>query len=164
MIRTASAVSALVLTAGLAGAQVTQFTSTLLGSSEVPANTSPATGTVLGSYDASTSAFSFSWTISGLVGTPSVCHIHEAPVGVSGPVRFGFNSAGPTYPLVGSATWTGMTTANVTALFSGNLYFNFHTSSFPGGEIRGQINVVPTPAAAGLLGIAGLASTRRRRG
>lgn len=163
MIRAASAVCALVVTAGLASAQVTLFSSTLSGANEVPAVATPATGLLLGSYNASTNSFSFNWSISGLIGNPTVSHIHEAPVGVNGPVRFGFNSPGPTYPLIGSATWTGLTPTQVTTLFNGGFYVNFHTSTFGPGEVRGQITVIPAPGAVGLLALAGLCATRRRR-
>ena len=46
-------------------------------------------------------------------------------------------------------------------------YINFHTVQNPGGEIRGQINVVPEPGSvlllgSGLLGLGGLAWRRRK--
>ncbi|MGP1310286.1 MAG: CHRD domain-containing protein [Phycisphaerales bacterium] len=52
------------------------------------------------------------------------------------------------------------------AFVDGNLYVNIHTSTFPGGEIRGQIPPIPipTPATAALIGAAGLLAVGRRRG
>ena len=60
---------------------------------------------------------------------------------------------------------TGITPAAFTAaLLAGDAYGNAHTSLFPGGEIRGQLNAVPEPGAfwLSLLPFAGLAAFRLR--
>lgn len=57
-------------------------------------------------------------------------------------------------------------TAQLPNILAGLSYMNFHTSQFPGGEIRGQITVVPEPSTMLLMaaGLAGLAFASRRRG
>ena len=161
-VRTAIAVAA--LAGATAHADTFLFEAVINGAQEVPATTSVATGTLTGIFDEATSTFSFMWDITGpLTGSPTVSHIHGAPAGVNGGVLFGFNSPGPTWPLEGAAIWSNMTQANIDALFAGNTYANFHTTAFPGGEVRGQITLVPAPGAAALLGLGGLAMMRRRR-
>jgi hypothetical protein len=50
-------------------------------------------------------------------------------------------------------------------LFSGYLYMNVHDSTFPGGEIRGQLLLVPEPSTVALLalGVGGIALQAHRR-
>ena len=131
---------------------------------EVPPNASPATGVATGVYDDVTNEFAFSWSITdNLVGTPGApgAHIHNAPVGVNGSIVFAMSMGA--WSLNDSDTWTGLTAGNVDELFAGNLYLNFHTSAFPGGEVRGQWSYIPAPSSLGLLAIGGVATLRRRR-
>jgi hypothetical protein len=78
-----------------------------------------------------------------LVGTVTASHLHgPAPKGVSTGVLVGFA------PVVGtrSGTITGSVSTTQTvldAIAAGNTYFNIHTTSFGGGEIRGQLILVP---------------------
>jgi hypothetical protein len=56
-------------------------------------------------------------------------------------------------------------TAQLTNLFNGRLYINFHTPEFPGGEIRGALEPIPEPGTLTLLGLGllGLARHQMRR-
>jgi hypothetical protein len=115
-------------------------------------------------------------------------HIHVgAPPGSNAPVRWGFFGAPdndnnpdnlvitPFASGVGgsfSSIWDlpegngGTTlTTNLPQIIAGLSYINFHTVQFGGGEIRGQIQLVPEPASAVMLGtaITGLVAYGRRR-
>lgn len=159
------AIAASAFAAATASADLFQFTASPSGDQEVPPSGSPATGTMTGVYDDVANTFSFEWSVMDLLGTPASpgSHIHNAPAGSNGPIVFGFNNPDGSWPLMGSATWSGLSPDEVQALFDGNLYINFHTDQFAPGELRGQITLVPAPGALALVGVGGLAALRRRR-
>jgi hypothetical protein len=158
---TFTAIAALTASAGLAVAATFSFTAELEGSNEVPPNDSPAVGGMNGTFDDQTNIFNFSWEISDtLEGTPAApgAHIHQGGPDENGPIVFAMSMG--EWDLEDTASWE-VPTDLVDDLFSGNLYLNFHTTAYPGGEVRGQI--VPTPGVAAILGVGGLVATRRRR-
>ncbi len=65
--------------------------------------------------------------------------------------------------LSGQGSVANARTAFVDALANGRTYWNVHTSSFPGGEIRGFPVLVPEPASTGLCLVGLIAFARRRR-
>jgi len=114
----------------------------MTGANEVPANSSAATGTADVTYNKGTKLLSFFLTWKNLSGIPTGSHIHGiAPKGTNAPVIFDFlakiqKATSGSYS--GSVVVDG-TAINETDLLGGKYYFNIHNSSFPGGEIRTQI-------------------------
>ncbi len=112
---------------------IMNFSATLSGANEVPANASTATGTATATYNETTNRLSISVPYSGM--TATAAHIHLGEPGVSGPPVFPFSSL--TSPL--TLTNVELTDAQEDDLLSGMYYVNIHSEAFPGGEIRGQL-------------------------
>ena len=138
-------------------------------------------GTVLLTFDSTTSLLDFDVSFSGLSGVTTVSHIHCCtasagtgtagvavtpgtlpgfPVGVSsGTYVFNnldlLNTASYTAGfLTGSGGTAALAMSRLLAnMESGNAYFNIHSSTFPGGEIRGFLQRVPEPGTLALLGL-----------
>src|SRR5216683_2607906 len=109
---------------------------TLDGKSEVPTNTSAATGTADIDYDAASKKLSWKVTYSGLSGPATAAHFHgPAEAGKNAGVAVAIPNATAS-PAEGSAT---LTDAQAADLMAGKYYINVHTAANPGGEIRGQV-------------------------
>src|SRR3954465_12801979 len=109
---------------------------TLDGKTEVPPNTSAATGTAESDYDAASKKRSGKVTYSGLSGPATAAHFHgPAEAGKNAGVAVQIANA-TSSPVEGSAT---LTDAQAADLLGGKLYVNIHTAANPGGEIRGQV-------------------------
>ena len=117
----------------MANNEVTIFKATLKGSSEVPANPSNATGTSTLTYNPVTKTFTDVTSYSGI--TPSMGHIHKGVVGENGPVVFPFTNLASPFTFNSDP----LTDDQVNALLKDSMYVNLHTTSYPGGEIRGQL-------------------------
>ncbi|MBB6004598.1 CHRD domain-containing protein [Arcicella rosea] len=111
-----------------------KFNVSLNGSLEVPANTSTATGSFVGTYNKTTKVISYTINFNGI--TPTAWHIHKGAVGVNGGVIF---ALGTTFNTAYSSTTAALTAEQETDLMAGNYYVNIHSASKPGGEIRGQL-------------------------
>jgi hypothetical protein len=138
----------------------TSFTATLSGANEVPAVTTPATGTA--TLTVSGSVIQYTVNVTDLQNAV-VAHIHIAPTGQNGPVRLNLCGTGDPLPACTSGTGVLATGSNGTtvgdpaitfdsllsAMRTGGAYVNVHTSAAdctpgspgcnPGGEIRGQV-------------------------
>jgi CHRD domain len=138
MTKTMLAMLALGATVAFAGpAFAEKMKATLDGKSEVPPNTSAATGTADVDFDAATKKLTWKLTYSGLSGPATAAHFHgPAEAGKNAGVAVAIPNAG-TSPAEGSAT---LTDAQAADLMAGKYYVNIHTAANPGGEIRGQLS------------------------
>lgn len=118
--------------------------------------TGSGTGTISGTYDDVTNLLDYDITWSNLTSSVTNRHFHIGAPGASGPVALGIDSSGSDSGVLLNAT-------QETDLLAGNWYVNIHTSNFAGGEIRGQVNVVPEPQSAVLIAAGALLTLRRRR-
>lgn len=163
------------------------YTGVLSGAAEAPPNASPATGNVTVTIDTTLQTMRIQAMFSGLTGTSTAAHIHGRtsvpgagtagvitqvpsfvgfPLGVtSGSYDNTFDltlasSFSPTYVTNNGGTVASARTAFLSALADGATYFNLHSSTFAGGEIRAFL--VPEPSAA-LLALAAAPLFLRRR-
>lgn len=136
----ALALAALAL-GSIASAQSTYLTAVLNGAQETPPTPTPATGNACMILDQTAHTITFNISYSGLTGLEVAAHFHQAPPGAPGPVIIGLP---PGNPKVGTLPTTP---AQEAAFLAGNVYINIHTTTFGGGEIRGQCvpGVVPPP-------------------
>lgn len=159
-------VAAAILASGSANAVVVPWTASMDQSQEttfvvsVPGASGSASGTI------DTVSFLLTWdiTFSGLSGALTGLHFHGPALPGSNAgvlVNIG-NISGLTSPNTGSATTDA---TFVSYLQAGQIYINAHTQANPGGEIRGQVEAVPLPAALPLMGgaIAALGLIARRQ-
>jgi CHRD domain/PEP-CTERM motif len=156
------------------------YAAPLLGSNEVPTAVTSGTGNALVLIDLGLQTMRVQVNFSGLSGNTTAAHIHcgtnagsnageatttpsftDFPAGVtSGSYDFTFDMALASSYRAGFITSSGGTVAGafstlVAGLDAGKAYFNLHTSVFPGGELRGNLTLVPEPTTYAML-LAGL--------
>jgi hypothetical protein len=112
----------------------TRFTAAMAGTQEVPPNASNARGTVTAFLHQPDNRVVYMVESNGLTNV-TAAHMHQAAAGVNGPVIFALNGSAGTYCGVSAP----LSAAQVTTLQANGMYFNIHTTAFPGGEIRGQL-------------------------
>jgi hypothetical protein len=167
------------------------FKASLEGLNEVPPNASPGTGDVTVTVDDVANTMRVEALFSSLIGTTAVAHIHcctppgsNAGVASAVPTFPGFpagvtsgsydalfdmtlaSSYNPAFVAANGGTPASAFSALLGGLNAGDAYFNLHTTAFPGGEVRGNLQLqVPEPATLFLLslGVVGLALCRVRQ-
>lgn len=117
----------------------------LSGANEVPPNASPGVGTAVLTLNDLQTEVSFHIEFSGLLGTETAAHFHNAPPGTNGSVIFALPAGSPK-----DGVWT-VGPAEVAMLLAEEVYVNVHTDQFPGGEIRGNLAVESTAAETSTL-------------
>ena len=150
-----AALAALALTTTAASAQIIQMSAILSAGEETPALLSGASGTAEVSVDSGARELSIVLRVTNLPTTSTAGHIHVGPKGVAGPIVIDF----PNIPgRIGDFTVAfrvnqaalrpqpaqGITTMEdvIQAITGGNAYVNIHSTTNPGGEIRGQLSLV----------------------
>jgi hypothetical protein len=136
-------VAAAFAVAGLGGAAIAHADPITLTAKLVPEGSAPPTGLghVVATYDPSTLMLTWNVTYSGLSGPVLAGHFHgPATPGTDAPPVIFFHPPLMS-PISGSQK---LTLDQVSQLLGGLYYVNLHTKAFPGGEIRGQVNVQPT--------------------
>jgi hypothetical protein len=131
------------------------FTANLTGVQAGTTSTATGSGTVV--LDLTTMMITVDESWSNLTSGVTASHIHCcAPPGTGAPILFPLalgTGAGSTTGSVPEQMFA-ITGPEITSLQDGLMYFNVHTTNFPGGEIRGQIVPTPEPASIALLGTA----------
>ncbi len=148
-------------TATVSSAQVISFNVSLDGPQA--GTTSLGTGTGTATLNTSTLEFILNGTFSGLGTAATAAHVHgPATTSQSAGVLQGITVSSATS---GNFSFSGIVSSEAsTVLQSDMAYVNIHTTGFGGGEIRGQLTVVPEPAAAAVamgLVLAGAAAWSR---
>ena len=184
---------ALAVAAAGAMAHVVVYETVMTGPSEFPPNTSTGTGTATVTIDKDLLTMHIQANFTGLQGNTTAAHIHgpipdppanpvagvatQTPSFANFPLNVKTGSMEQSFDLAAASTYNpafvtanggtvgGAMNAFMNGMDAGKMYFNIHTTSFTGGEIRGFLVAVPEPASAALAGLAavGLLGRGRRR-
>lgn len=115
------------------------LTANASGANESPTNSSTATGTLTGTYNKVTKKLTYTIAWTGLAATSSALHFHGPALpgtNASPVITLTITTPGTTGGAMGEAT---LTEAQEADMLAGKWYWNVHNSTYPGGEIRGQV-------------------------
>ena len=182
--------TSLVVSAPTAYADTITFTATLSGALEVPPVASPGTGFTTVVLNTTANTLFVDAAFSGLTSGTTASHIHccvaspflnaNAGVATQVPSFIGFplgvtsgsfaglldltlaSSYNPAFITAEGGTVPDAEAALVAGMENGESYLNIHTTTNPGGEIRGLLAPTPEPSSILLLGsgLVGLVCTR----
>jgi predicted extracellular nuclease len=111
------------------------FNIVLEGAQETPANNSAGVGSGTAVIDTVNNTITLNLTFSGLTGTVNNAHLHgPAMRGMAAGVKIGISQASPITDVL---TYSETDEADILA---GLWYVNIHSTVFPGGELRGQMD------------------------
>jgi hypothetical protein len=166
----------LIVTIGsLAATQAQSYIANINVAQEVPTGGGRSGSGVL-NLSLSGTTMTVNGSFSGLSANSTLAHIHgPAAVGVNANPVYNFGTLGlitlggmsgtmsGTFSLAPVGTYT--VAQQLSDLNSSLWYFNIHSATFGGGEIRGQITPVPEPSTLGLigLGVGGFVLSLRQR-
>jgi CHRD domain len=170
------------------------YDASLSGPAESPPNASPGTGFAIVTIDTILDTMEVNVSFSGLVAPNTASHIHcctpvadsgTAGVATTTPTFTGFpsgvtsgtydntfdmtllSSYNPAFVAANGGTAATAFAVLLAGLNADEAYLNIHSTTFPGGEIRGFLAATPIPAAlplfAGGLGLMGFLARRRKR-
>jgi CHRD domain len=134
----AAACTIAIACAGPATAATVNLKADLKSADEVPPNPSAGSGSVTATFDTDSKMLTWKGTYSGLTGPATAAHFHgpAEPGKNAGVVVPVFTAATAKSPFEGSMA---LDDAKAADLLAGKLYFNVHTETNKGGEIRGQV-------------------------
>lgn len=181
-------VAATSILASLSMAHEVIYAGTFSGTQEIPPNSSAGTGSCLVTIDLDTLMMTLHGDFTGLGGNTTASHIHVATAqGINGgvatqtPSFAGFplgvtagsydhvydlslsSTYNPAFVTANGGTVSGAMNAFLLGLSEHRAYWNIHTSTFPGGEVRANLTAVPEPASMLVLGAGAIITAVRRR-
>jgi hypothetical protein len=148
---TAALLAATLAAACGSDSNLTFFDAALSPDNEVPPRPSSASGAARLTFDGTTVTYT---VVVANFSNITMGHIHTGAAGVNGPVRvFLLQPQSPALNIAqGTLAEGSFTAADMVGGYSfdqlledmrsGNAYVNFHTTVFPGGEIRGQVRLL----------------------